>query len=32
MRNTKEIKTILSVLYLINCLGDNDRELSDLLE
>ncbi len=32
MRNTKEIKTILSVLYLINCLGDNDPKLSDVLD
>ena len=31
MRNTKEIKTILSVLYYLNRLGANDKDIDKLL-
>lgn len=32
MRNTKELKTILSVLFYLNRLGANDEDITKLLD
>ena len=32
MRNTKELKTILSVLFYLNRLGVNDEDITKLLD
>lgn len=32
MRNTKEIRTILAVLFYLNRLGSNDQDINNLLE
>lgn len=32
MRNTKEIRTILSILFYLNRLGHNDEDITKLLD
>lgn len=32
MRNAKEVRTILGVLYYLNRLGSNDKDIEELLE
>ncbi len=32
MKNTKEVKTILGVLYYLNRLGNNDKDIEDVLD
>ena len=32
MKNTKEVRTILGVLYYLNRLGNNDKDVEDVLD
>lgn len=32
MKNTKEVRTILGVLYYLNRLGNNDKDIEDVLD
>lgn len=32
MKNTKELRTIFSLLYYLNRLGNNDKDIADLLD
>lgn len=32
MKNTKEVRTLLGVLYYLNRLGNNDKDIEDVLD